>query len=154
MKATLASPDKPSALAASMISERTEYLTFSPLFTPASARSYPRTSSGRTVLLEKTLTSLMFSSLTITSFTRLSSIAFAISLVISVSASQTISPVRGFTTVSARVVPMIRAASATFLLYLYLPTGARSYLLGSKNILFTRISADSTCGGSPGRSFL
>ena len=39
----------------------------------------------------------------------------------------------------------------SFLLYLYLPTRARSYLLGSKNSDSMSIFALSTVGGSPGR---
>src|SRR5690606_40764472 len=42
----------------------------------------------------------------------------------------------------------------SFLLNLYLPTFAKSYLLGSKNNAFNKEDALSTVGGSPGLNFL
>ena len=43
---------------------------------------------------------------------------------------------------------------SNFLLYLYLPTFDKSYLLGSKNRLLNKFLAASTVGSSPGLNFL
>ena len=62
-----------------------------------------------------------------------------------------ISPVTGLTTSCASSCPSMRFATESFLLYLYLPTLARSYFLYSKNVLLMRMSAPSIVGTSPGR---
>ena len=58
------------------------------------------------------------------------------------------------TTSSARICPESLLLKESFLLNLYLPTFARSYLLGSKNIPEISASALSTDNGSPGLNFL
>ena len=65
-----------------------------------------------------------------------------------------ISPVLGSITSSATTASTNLFARPNFLLYLYLPTLARSYLLGSKNREFKSDLALSTVGGSPGLSLL
>ena len=55
---------------------------------------------------------------------------------------------------SAATCFIILVAIDNFLLYLYLPTLAISYLLGSKNIASSKFLALSTVGKSPGRSLL
>ena len=65
-----------------------------------------------------------------------------------------ISPVEGSTAFSASTQFSILFASPSFLLYLYLPTLAISYLFGSKNRELSSDEALSFVGGSPGLSFL
>ena len=69
-------------------------------------------------------------------------------------AAATISPVFTSTTSSANTLPRTLFLKCNFLLNLYLPTFARSYLLASKNIELSRLSALSTESGSPGLIFL
>ena len=45
-------------------------------------------------------------------------------------------------------------AILNFLLYLYLPTLDKSYLLASNNNPYSKLLAASTCKGSPGLNFL
>ena len=54
----------------------------------------------------------------------------------------------------AAILPVILVAKLNFLLNLYLPTLARSYLLESKNNPLNRLLAASTVGSSPGLNFL
>ena len=78
----------------------------------------------------------------------------ASSFVTLVPASAKTSPVVVLITSSAKNWPTILLWKASFLLYLYLPTLARSYLLASKNMPEIIASALSTLSGSPGRIFL
>ena len=50
--------------------------------------------------------------------------------------------------------PSILVAKFNFLLYLYLPTFDKSYLLASKNKPLNKFLAASTVGSSPGLNFL
>ena len=91
---------------------------------------------------------------TFTTLTPAFSITRAVSLSILPPASMIISPVLGSITSSAATVPASLVLIASFLLYLYLPTLARSYLLASKKRALSSCCALSTVGGSPGLSFL
>ena len=93
---------------------------------------------------------LLISTVTIPEF----SIARAVSLSITSPSLTKISPVSLLTTSLAAFSPSILLARASFKLYLYLPTLARSYLLSSKRRLFIRVVDDSREAGSPGLSFL
>ena len=73
-------------------------------------------------------------------------ISLATSGVILVSFSTKTSPVSGLTIVSKDVYPEILEAKLNFLLYLYLPTFAKSYLLSSKNNPLNKFLAASTVG--------
>ena len=84
----------------------------------------------------------------------LSWICFATSGVIIVSFSTKTSPVSGFAIVSNDTYPEILEANPNFLLYLYLPTFAKSYLLSSKNNPLNKFLAASTVGSYPGLNFL
>jgi len=52
------------------------------------------------------------------------------------------------------ILPVILVAKLNFLLNLYLPTFAKSYLLGSKNNPLNKFLAASAVGSSPGLNFL
>ena len=84
--------------------------------------------------------------------------AFSISIAFSVDitsfAGTSISPVSISIMSSALTANLILSDIASFLLNLYLPTLAKSYLLLSKNILLNSDSALSNVGGSPGLNFL
>ena len=81
-------------------------------------------------------------------------IALATSLEIVSSFSIKTSPVSGCTIVSQETWPAILEAKLNFLLYLYLPTLDKSYLLESKNNPSNKFLAASTVGSSPGLNFL
>ena len=81
-------------------------------------------------------------------------ISSATSFEIIVSFSTNTSPVSGLIMSLNATCPVILVAKASFLLNLYLPTLAKSYLLGSKNNPLNRFLAASTVGNSPGLSFL
>ena len=100
--------------------------------------------------LEMILTFLPSTSATAT-ITPARSISLAFALVTTSPASARISPVSGAITGSASLQPARRAAMASFLLYLYLPTREISYLRGSKKRLSSSCWADSRVTGSPGR---
>ena len=78
----------------------------------------------------------------------------ATSSVITASFSTKTSPVSGSTILSNAIFPVILVAKFSFLLNLYLPTLAKSYLLGSKNKPLNKFLAASTVGSSPGLNFL
>ncbi len=106
-----------------------------------------------TVPFPITLTFLS-STFTSTIFIPKSCISFAASLDIIVSFSTNISPVSLFNISLYATWPAILEAKFNFLLNLYLPTFAKSYLLGSKNKLLNKFLAASTVGSSPGLNFL
>ena len=81
-------------------------------------------------------------------------ISVATSLVITSSFPTKSSPVSGLITSSYATMFVILDAKFNFLLYLYLPTLAKSYLLSSKNNPLNKFLAASTVGNSPGLSFL
>ena len=135
----------------SIISERTRYDTFSLI--ASSFLSTVTYLSMSTMPLERTLITLPDSSLRSTDITPAFSISSAFSAVIFSPASARSSPI-GEITGSAKIWPVIRSSKPSFLLYLYLPTLERSYLLESKNKPSRCALAVSTVGGSPGRSFL
>ena len=81
-------------------------------------------------------------------------ISFAASFEITLSFSTNISPVSLFIMSLNATCPAILDAKFNFLLNLYLPTFAKSYLLGSKNKLLNKFLAASTVGSSPGLNFL
>ena len=99
---------------------------------------------------------LTFLSLTSTStiFKPVFCISSAISSLIIFPFSTKTSPVPGSIISSAAVLPVILDAKLSFLLNLYLPTLAKSYLLESKNSPVNRLLAASTVGSSPGLNFL
>ena len=81
-------------------------------------------------------------------------ISFASSSVIVAPFSTITSPVSVFNILSNAIWFVILELKSNFLLYLYLPTFAKSYLLGSKNKLLNNVLAASTVGNSPGLNFL
>ena len=81
-------------------------------------------------------------------------ISSAFSFEITESFSTITSPVSEFTIVSNATLFVILELKSNFLLYLYLPTFDKSYLLGSKNKLLNKFLAASTVGSSPGLNFL
>ena len=99
--------------------------------------------------------------LTLLSFTLISTIfnpvfwiSSATSFEITVSFSTNTSPVSGSIISSNATFPVILDAKLNFLLNLYLPTFAKSYLLSSKNRPLNKFLAASTVGYSPGLNFL
>ncbi len=132
MRALICSFASSSFSAFSRISSSTLRRTLSARISLQSKSTY---SDKYTILFENTLTSRS-SIFNITSLTPASSISCAISLETASPALAKISPVRGSTTSAASVLPEMRADIASFLLYLYRPTRAKSYLRGSKSILF------------------
>ncbi len=89
-----------------------------------------------------------------TSLTPAFSIMRALFFEIFCPASARISPVIGLIISSALISPSILLETPNFLLYLYLPTLAKSYLFSSKNRLLKSVVALSIVGGSPGRKRL
>ena len=81
-------------------------------------------------------------------------ISSAFSSVIIASFSIKTSPVSGSIISLKDTFPVILLARLSFSLNLYLPTFAKSYLLGSKNKPLNRFLAASTVGSSPGLNFL
>ena len=81
-------------------------------------------------------------------------ISSAISADIMLSFSANTSPVSGLIMSAYATLPDILFAKLSFLLNLYLPTFARSYLLSSNNNPLNKFLAASTVGNSPGLNFL
>ena len=94
------------------------------------------------------------STLTSTTFIPEFCISSATSLDITSSFPTKSSPVSWFIISSYETLFVILVAKLNFLLYLYLPTLAKSYLLSSKNNPLNKFLAASTVGNSPGLSFL
>ena len=91
---------------------------------------------------------------TLTTLIPVSWIAIATSSVIILSFSTKTSPVSGSAISSYAIFPVILVAKLNFLLNLYLPTLAKSYLLGSNNKPLNKFLAASAVGNSPGLNFL
>ena len=73
---------------------------------------------------------------------------------ITLSFSTRTSPVSGSIISSNATFPEILDAKLSFFFFFYLPTFAKSYLLGSKNNPLNKFLAASTVGSSPGLNFL
>ena len=97
---------------------------------------------------------VLSSTLTSTAFIPEFCISNAVSLLITSPAATNTSPVSVFTMSFAATWFAILVARLSFLLNLYLPTFARSYLLSSKNSPLNKFLAASTDGSSPGLNFL